>query len=81
MAMYYFNLEDDETIVDTDGTDLVNIAAAHQHAAAVARELTENSTGFLDERWSEWTMSVHDDSGVELFSLPLSDFGDGNSGK
>ena len=81
MAMYYFHLEDDETIVDSDGTDLVNTAAAREHAAAVARELTENSTGFLDERWSEWTMSVHDDSGVELFSLPLSDFGDGNSGK
>ena len=81
MAMYYFHLEDDETIVDSDGTDLVNIAAARQHAAAVARELTANSAGFLDQRWSEWTMSVHDDSGVELFSLPLSDFGDGNSGK
>jgi uncharacterized Rossmann fold enzyme len=36
MPMYYFHLEDDETIVDSDGTDLVNIAAAREHAAAVA---------------------------------------------
>jgi hypothetical protein len=79
--MYYFHLEDDDTIVDSDGTDLVNIAAARQHAAAVARELTANSTGFLNERWSAWTMSVHDDSGLELFSLALSDFGERNSGK
>ena len=33
MGMYYFHLEDDETIIDTDGTDLVNTAAARQHAA------------------------------------------------
>ena len=81
MAMYYFHLEDDETIVDSDGTDLINVGAAREHAAGVARELTANSTGFLDERWSEWTMSVHDASGLEVFSLALSDFGDGNSGK
>jgi len=47
----------------------------------VARELTAKSTGFLDQKWSGWTMSVHDDSGLELFSLAMSDFGDGNSGK
>ena len=81
MPMYYFDLRDDENVVDSDGTDLVNIAAARQHAAAVARELTANSAGFLDQRWSEWTMSVHDASGLEVFSLALSDFGDGNSGK
>ena len=81
MAMYYFHLEDDETIVDSDGTDLVNTAAAREHAAAVARELTAKSTGLLDQKWSGWTMSVHDDSGLELFSLAMSDFRDGNSGK
>ena len=80
MPMYYFHLEDDETIVDSDGTDLANTAAAHAHAVAVARELTANSTGFLGQRWSEWTMSVHDDSGLALFSLAMSDFGDDNSG-
>ena len=81
MPTYYFHLHDDETIVDSDGTDLINVGAAREHAAGVARELTANSTGFLDQRWSEWTMSVHDGSGLELFSLALSDFGDGNSGK
>jgi hypothetical protein len=45
MPMYYFNLQDDETIVDSDGTDLVDVGAAREHATAVARELTANSVG------------------------------------
>jgi hypothetical protein len=81
MPMYYFNLQDDETIVDSDGTDLVDVGAAREHATAVARELTANSVGFLDQSWSGWTMRVHDDSGSEMFSLVMSDFRDGNSGK
>jgi hypothetical protein len=81
MPTFYFDLHDDETIVDSDGTDLVNIGAARAHAAGVARELTANSTGFLDESWSGWTMRVRDDGGSELFSLAMADFRDGNSGK
>ena len=81
MSMYYFHLEDDETIVDSDGTDLIDVGAAREHAVGVARELTANSTGFLDQNWSGWTLRVHDDSGLELFSLAMSDFRDGNSGK
>lgn len=81
MAMYYFHLYDDETILDTDGTDLIDVGAAREHAAGVARELTANTIGFLDQSWSGWTMRVHDNSGLELFSLAMSDFGNGNSGK
>ena len=81
MPMYYFHLQDDETIVDSDGTDLVDLSAAREHAAGVARELTANSFGFLDENWSGWIMRVHDDSGSELFSLAMGDFRSGNSGK
>jgi hypothetical protein len=47
----------------------------------VARELTAHSIGFLDQNWSGWTMSVQDDGGVQLFSLAMSDFRDGNLGK
>jgi hypothetical protein len=81
MPMYYFHLSDNESILDFDGTDLINLGAAREHAAAVARDLTTNSTGFLGHRWSEWTMTVHDESGLELFSLAMSDFRDGNSGR
>ena len=80
MPMYYFHLFDDEAIVDADGTDLIDVGAAREHATGVARELTANNTGFLDQNWSEWTMRVHDDCGLELFALAMSDFGTGNSG-
>jgi hypothetical protein len=83
MPMYYFHLYDDEKIVDSDGTNLVDVGAAREHAAGVARELTANSFGFLDQSWSGWTMRVHDDGGLEVFSLAMADFrhGNGNSGK
>jgi uncharacterized protein DUF6894 len=44
MPMYYFHLHDDENIVDSDGTDLANVSAAREHATAMARELTVNSS-------------------------------------
>jgi hypothetical protein len=81
MSRYYFDLYDDEKIVDCDGTDLVDVGAAREHAAVVARELTANSFGFLDQSWSGWTMRVHDGGGLEVFSLAMADFRDGNSGK
>jgi hypothetical protein len=35
--MYYFHLYDDAPILDDDGTDLINLATARNHAAGVAR--------------------------------------------
>ena len=74
MPMYYFSLRDRQTLVDSDGTNLPDVPTARAHAADVARELTFRSAGMLDESWSAWTMTVHDDNGTELFSLALSDF-------
>ena len=74
MPMYYFHLSNDEKVLDVDGTNLADLAAARTHAFGVARELTFKSEGLLDQDWSLWRMLVHDDDGVELFSLPLSDF-------
>ena len=45
MAMYYFNLNDHDTVVDIDGTDLPDLGAARIHATGVARELTSNGGG------------------------------------
>ena len=81
MPMYYFNLIDDDTVVDTDGTELPDVGAARTHATGVARELTAHGGGILQQGWSGWTMSVHDERGTELFSFTMSDFGDGNPEK
>jgi hypothetical protein len=78
MAMYYFNLNDHDTVVDIDGTDLPDLGAARIHATGVARELTSNGGGILTQSWSGWIMSVQDEHGTELFSLTMSDIGDGN---
>ena len=77
MPRYYFHLSDDHRLLDVDGTDLSDLAAARTHAFGVARELTFKSEGLLDHDWSVWRMLVHDDGGIELFSLPLADFGTG----
>ena len=81
MPMYYFHLYDDEAVKDGDGTDLIDVAAAREHATCVARELTFKSPGMYEQAWSHWTMKVHDHDGTELFSLALSDFENGNSSR
>jgi hypothetical protein len=79
MPMYYFHLYDHVEVLDNDGTDLIDLAAARDHAAGVARELTVKSDGLLEQQWSNWTMRVHDAEGTELFFLAMSDFLSGNS--
>ena len=72
MPMYYFHLRDNDKITDVDGTELANLDAARDHADGVAQELMFKSAGILGEEWSKWTMVVHDDHGLELFSFLMS---------
>ena len=80
MPMYYFDLRDHATIEDDDGTELADTSAARDHANVVARELKFKTDEFLGQRWSRWSMHVHDDAGLELFSFVMSDV-NGNNGK
>jgi hypothetical protein len=73
MPMYYFHLRDNEPILDPDGTDLIDLEAARDHADNVARELMFKTDGILGEAWSMWSMHVEDNDGLELFSFPMSD--------
>jgi hypothetical protein len=44
MALYYFNVNDGRRVLlDTEGTDLPDDAAAREHAIQVARELMRNA--------------------------------------
>jgi len=74
MPMYYFYLLDYEEVIDSDGTELPDLDAAREHAKQVARELTFRRDGMLQRGWSQWTMSVQDNNGQVLLSLPLGDF-------
>jgi hypothetical protein len=71
--MYYFHLRNNENLTDVDGTELVDLEAARDHADGVAQELMFKSDGMLGEDWSRWTMVVHDGDGLELFSFLMSD--------
>jgi hypothetical protein len=81
MPMYYFHLRDQDTITDIDGTELADVEAARDHANAVARELTTKTSGIQGEPWSAWSMVVHDDDGLELFSFEMSDVRSVDGGK
>ena len=81
MPMYYFHLRDQDQIRDVDGTDLADVEAAREPANAVARELTNNTSGIQGEPWSKWSMVVHDDDGAELFAFEMSDLHRGEGGK
>lgn len=71
MPIYYFDLNNEDSVADTDGTELPNLEAAREHAAGVARELTFKRTRMLNRSWSHWTMSVRDSSGQEVLSFSL----------
>ena len=74
MPMYYFHLNDNEKIEDVDGTELINVDAARNHADVVARELMFKTTGILGEEWSKWSMVVQDSDGLELFSMKMGSY-------
>jgi hypothetical protein len=78
----------EQVLLDADGSldhvffpESGDVGAARIHATGVARELTAHGGGILQQGWSGWTMSVHDEHGTQLFSLTMSDFGDGKPEK
>jgi hypothetical protein len=73
MPKFYFNIVDHDSLNDTEGTELAGVEAARQHAYAVAREVARHRDGMLGHPWREWTMTVKDANGEEVFSFPLSD--------
>lgn len=81
MPRFYFHLRNEQSITDTDGTELPDIEAARAHALVVAHELMFNRDGMLEQDWSGWTMSVQDAEGREVFSFTLADAGSEMAGR
>lgn len=75
MGTYYFHLIGAKTISDPDGVELSDVTAARVHALTVARELSANANQFLGHSWSDWTLSVTDESGRRVLSFPMNDIG------
>ena len=73
MPKYFFHMIDDLQLVDSDGTELADLAEARSHATIVAKEMMSNRDDMLGRDWWDWTMSVHDNGGKKLFSFVLAD--------
>jgi hypothetical protein len=63
MPRYFFNVEDDCTIIDQEGTELLNLEAAREEAVSTSAELLRCRAG--DSLWSgkPWRMWVTDQAG------------------
>ena len=66
MALYYFNVNDGRRVLlDTEGTDLPDDAAAREHAIQVARELMRNARPQV----RNWRVRVQNSDREELADL------------
>jgi len=52
--------------------------ACECYALMQQEKLKFKADTFLDEAWSRWSMHVHDEEGLELFSFPMADVKNGN---
>lgn len=77
IAKFYFSVGNVAILDDAEGTELPDLAAARSHAGAVALELMRQREGMLGHPWPDWTMTVKNEKGEEVFSLRLADAADG----
>jgi hypothetical protein len=63
MPRYFFNVEDDRTIIDQEGTDLPNLRAAREEAVSTSAELLREGAGGSFWNGKPWRMWVTDQAG------------------
>jgi len=62
MPRYFFNVEDDRTIIDQEGTNLPNLRAAREKAVSTSAELLRERAGstlWNGKPWRMCTKSPH----------------------
>jgi hypothetical protein len=68
MPQYYFNLQDDRAgVLDVEGTDLPDLAAAKDYATRIARELMRQT----ETEKRAWRLDVFDGSGDLVLRMPF----------
>ena len=73
MARYYFHLvSQHEVILDKDGVEVADLAAAGAEALKAIEELRRESPSAATG-WAGWWLEVTDASGVVVFSISLDD--------
>jgi hypothetical protein len=72
---YYFHLKDGRTVLDEDGTELLDIHAARKMAVTYSGEVLRDGAGeslWQGEPWRPWVTDRPGGEGKALFTLSLS---------
>jgi hypothetical protein len=73
MARYHFHLVDDDVALDLRVVDLTDERAILDFAEKLATGLLGGANRTYAANPDAWEIRVTDDSGVEVFALPLSE--------
>jgi hypothetical protein len=73
MGLYYFHLKDGITILDSEGTDLPDLAAVRRTALATATEILggmkEGPAFWSGEPWKLWVTDQTSGGGTNVLTL------------
>jgi hypothetical protein len=72
MPRYYFNVHDGKVMRDKLGSEFPDLDAARNEAITASAEMLRSLRDPMFWNGADWTMSVTDETGEELFSLPFS---------
>ena len=69
--LYFHCAGPDELLIDTRGTDVLDLSEARHRALTLARSIVENAYGMKD--FSEWLVYVGDDEDDEVLLVSFED--------
>lgn len=72
MPRYFFNVINDVTTKDVDGTELPNLEVARGEAQKDIAEIKLSHFNSLGPPWSSWTIEICDRDGALLLVVPFS---------
>ena len=75
MPQYYYNIRDGRTILDNEGVELPDLAAAREMAILNSGEILKNGAGpamWAGEPWRMWVTDAPNGGGKTLFTLTFS---------
>jgi hypothetical protein len=75
MVLHYFHISNRHTTLDSDGTDLPDLAAVQEEALRACRELMwlggSTSELWSGETWKVWVTDQPDGAGPTILTLEL----------
>jgi hypothetical protein len=75
MPRYYFHLQDGHTLLDSDGLELIDLAAAQKEAVRASADVLKGGPGatlWEGTPWRLWVTDKPDGGGQTFFTLRFS---------